>query len=222
MARPRRSPARTSRPSAASKRAKTVWLALLGSMTAVGGVLLMIDRTPAPFIGGTTMPALAATDNVESILNTKKPLDKQRWKAIVIHHSDSPIGSPESIAKQHAQQGFKGIGHHFVIGNGRGMDNGDLHVTFRWLEQQPGAHTSARSGPINNNNTISICLVGDGDRERFTPAQLDRLTQIVDTLCSELQIPKDKVYLHSQLAPTSDPGKFFPAIQFREGLGLSH
>ena len=22
-------------------------------------------------------------------------------------------------------------------------------------------------------------------------------------------------------APTSDPGKFFPAIQFREGLGLS-
>ena len=51
---------------------------------------------------------MGTTYNLESVLRTNKPLDKARWKAIVIHHSDSPVGSPESIAKEHTKLGFKG------------------------------------------------------------------------------------------------------------------
>ncbi|HYD00184.1 MAG TPA: peptidoglycan recognition family protein [Phycisphaerales bacterium] len=219
MARSRRTSrsSRTKAPSAGA-RARTVWLCLMGAMTAVGGSLLLLDRQHAPRVDGRTMPALAATGttfNLESVLKTNRPLDKARWKAIVIHHSDSPVGSPESIAREHTKLGFKGIGHHFVVGNGRGMDDGDLHVTYRWMEQYPGAHAGGRNEKFFNNNAISICLVGDGAREHFTAAQLQRTAALVDKLCDELGIARDKVYLHRDIAPTADPGSLFPERQFR-------
>jgi N-acetyl-anhydromuramyl-L-alanine amidase AmpD len=219
MARSRRT-TKSSRPKASStgSRARTVWLCLMGAMTAVGGSLLLLDRQHAPRVDGRTMPALASTGttyNLESVLRTTKPLAKNRWKAIVIHHSASPFGSPESIAKEHTALGFKGIGHHFVIGNGRGMDDGDLHVTYRWMDQLPGAHAGGRNEKFFNNNAISICLVGDGSRENFTAAQLQRAAALVDKLCDELAIPHDKVYLHRDIAPTADPGPLFPEQQFR-------
>ena len=220
MARSRRTtkPART-KASNAGNRARTVWLCLMGAMTAVGGSLLLLDRQHAPRVDGRMMPALAATGttyNLESVLKANKPLDRARWKAIVIHHSDSPVGSPESIAKEHTKLGFKGIGHHFIIGNGRGMNDGDLHVTFRWMDQLPGAHAGGRNEKFYNNNAISICLVGDGSREHFTAAQLQRAAALVDKLCDELKIPHDKVYLHRDVAPTADPGPLFPEQQFRQ------
>lgn len=219
MARSRRTTKSTrSKASSAGSRARTVWLCLMGAMTAVGGSLMLLDRQHAPRVDGRTMPALASmgtTYNLESVLRTNKPLDKPRWKAIVIHHSDSPVGSPESIAKEHTKLGFKGIGHHFVIGNGRGMDDGDLHVTYRWMDQLPGAHAGGRNEKFFNNNAISICLVGDGSRENFTAAQLQRAAALVDKLCDELNIPRDKVYLHRDVAPTADPGTLFPEQQFR-------
>ena len=219
MARSRRTTKSTrSKAPSAGNRARTVWLCLMGAMTTVGGLLLLLGGQHAPRVDGRTMPALAATGttyNLESVLRTSKPLDKNRWKAIVIHHSDSPFGSPESIAKEHTKLGFKGIGHHFVIGNGRGMDDGDLHVTYRWMDQLPGAHAGGRNEKFFNNNAISICLVGDGAREHFTANQLQRAAALVDKLCDELKIPRDKVYLHRDVAPTADPGPLFPEQQFR-------
>ncbi|MDP1662326.1 MAG: peptidoglycan recognition family protein [Phycisphaerales bacterium] len=219
MARSRRTTKSTrSKAPSAGARARTVWLCLMGAMTAVGGSLLLLDRQNAPRVDGRTMPALAATGttyNLESVLRTNKLIAAARWQAIVIHHSESPVGSPESIAKAHTKLGFKGIGHHFVIGNGRGMNDGDLHVTYRWMDQLPGAHAGGRNEKFFNNNAVSICLVGDGSREHFTAAQLQRAAALVDKLCDELKIPRDKVYLHRDIAPTADPGPLFPEQQFR-------
>lgn len=220
MARSRRTskPART-KASSVGNRARTVWLCLMGAMTAVGGSLLLLDRNNAPRVDGRAMPALVATGTVESadwMLKANKPLDRNRWKAIVVHHSGSAVGSPDSIAKEHNKLGFKGIGHHFVIGNGRGMADGDLHVAYRWVDQLPGAHAGGRNEKFYNNNAVSICLVGDGSREHFTAAQLQRAAVLVKKLCAELNIPLDNVYLHRDVAPTADPGPLFPEQQFRK------
>ena len=54
-----------------------VWVTLLAAMTAVGGLLLLLDN-PAPRIDGRTMPALAATGmtyNLESIFRTSKQVE---------------------------------------------------------------------------------------------------------------------------------------------------
>lgn len=184
-------------------------------MTAVGGLLLGLDWKPAPRMDGLSLSPLAAATTggsaADPLLRTRRPMDVARWQAIVIHHSGSVVGSPASISREHEDQGIKGLGHHFVIGNGQGMDDGQLHIGYRWLDQLPGAHASGPNGDWFNLQSISICLVGDGERRTFTPAQINRLRELVSVLCREMDIPRDRVYLHSQIAPVTDPGRLFPA-----------
>lgn len=189
-------------------------------MTGIGGLLLLVDRRPAPRLDGISLPALVAAGSTsgEPALQSRVPLRRGQWQAIVIHHSGSPAGKPADIAAQHEALGYRGLGHHFIIGNGRGMDDGELHVGFRWLDQLYGAHAGGPDGDWYNRHSISICLVGDGNRRPFTPAQMRRLMQVVGALCRELGIPPERVVLHSEIAPTTDPGRLFPTGMLREGL----
>jgi len=220
--RPRQRKARSSSPSRAlPRRAGIVWASLVAAMTVVGGALLMADQRSAPRNNGLSLPPLLAAGSasgLESILRTRNPIDRPRWKGIVIHHSGQPFGSPASIEADHLALKFAGLGHHFVIGNGSGMDDGELHVAYRWLDQLPGAHAGGDRGDWHNQHSISICLVGNGDRRPFTKAQITRLSQLVATLCRELKLDPQSVKLHNDLAPTSDPGRFFPEALFRQRL----
>jgi hypothetical protein len=202
-------------------RAKVVWVSFLFAMTGTGGLLLALDGRPAPRTDGLSLSALASVGGAsvsESISRTRAPLDTAKWQAIVVHHSGSPVGSAATIASEHEARGFKGLGHHFVIGNGAGMPDGELHVGFRWRDQLAGAHAAGPDGEWLNHHAISICMVGDGNRREFTPVQLQRLQTLVAALRQELNIPAERVYLHSDVAPTSDPGRMFPQGEFRAGL----
>lgn len=199
-------------------RVRMVWISFLGAMTAVGGLLLMLDDKSPRLDGMTVSPlALASTIGtpVDPIRNTRKPLDRQRWQAIIIHHSSSLAGSPSTIAKEHEARGLKGLGYHFVIGNGHGMDDGELHIGFRWFDQVPGAHTGGANGDFYNRHAVSICLVGDGNRRVFTPAQIERLTALVESLRKQLDLPADRVILASDVSDAQSPGRLFPTYLFK-------
>jgi hypothetical protein len=190
----------------------------------VGGTLLALDNQPAPRVEGLTLAPLVATglpNDIESIFNTQEPLERSTWTSIVIHHSGSVVGSPASIEAEHQARNFRGLGHHFIIGNGNGMKNGELFVGYRWLDQLPGAHAGGDKGAYYNMHAVSICLVGDGNRRAFTSQQIHRLVELVSALCRELNIPKDQVLLHSDIAPTDDPGSLFPEVEFRRELQLA-
>ena len=60
--------------------------------------------------------------------------------------------------------------------------------------------------------------IADSDREPFSRAQLARLEQLLTALQRELNIPAQRVVLHSDIAPTSDPGVLFPATWLRQRL----
>ncbi len=202
-----------------SRRAKVVWLSLLAAMTGVGGLLLAVQGRPIVRSDGLTLTPLVSTTSavgIDTIFKTRQPLERATWKAIVIHHSGSPAGSPASLEAEHRANGSKGLGHHFVIGNGRGMEDAELHVGYRWLDQHPGHHALGSNADWFNRNAISICLVGNGDRQSFSPAQLARLRQLVTALRTNLQIPADRVYLHSDIAQTTSPGRLFPVSWLRE------
>jgi N-acetyl-anhydromuramyl-L-alanine amidase AmpD len=203
------------------RRVQFVWLALLISITAVGGFLLLVDGRPIPRLDGLAMPALAeagSPNTLESIFRTRRQLDRERWTGIVIHHSFSPSGSAATISRQHEQEGYQGLGHHFIIGNGSGMTDGEVYVGARWLSQLPGAHAAGPLGHQHNLHSVSICLVGDGRRQGFSPAQIRRAAQLAATLCRELEISADAVLLHSDIVQTQDPGPLFPTAAFRAEL----
>lgn len=202
-------------------RTRVVWGSLLCSMTVVGGLLWIMDGAKSPRVDGWSMPALASAStphSIESVFQTRSPIQQSRWTSIVIHHSGSTVGSSQTIEAQHLAMNLKGLGHHFVIGNGRGAPDGQIHVGFRWLDQLPGAHVGGPSAELLNRESIGICLVGNGDRAAFTDAQIQRLIELVNALAAELGIPADRIYLHSDVARTSDPGRLFPVAAFREQI----
>lgn len=202
-------------------RSRVVWTAFAGAMTLVGGSLWALQGAPAPRLDGLTLPPLVAAggpSSEESAVRTRVPLVKGRWTSIVIHHSASIHATPAALEAQHRAANLDGLGYHFVIGNGRGMDDGEVHVGYRWLDQLNGAHVAQPRGDQFNRTSIGICLVGDGRRREFTDRQLARVVGIVNQLRDRLGIPADQVYLHSDLARVDDPGRCFPSAAFREQI----
>jgi len=202
---------------------RAVWISFMGAMTLVGGMLLLLDGRPVPRVDGVSLSPLAATTwgpaaTTDPVLTTRRALDKERWQAVVIHHSGSTVGTPASIEAEHQARNLKGLGHHFIIGNGRGMDDGQVHIGYRWLDQLPGAHAAGPSGDAYNLHAVSICLVGDGNRRAFTAAQMEQLGALVRNLRMRLNIPAEHVVLHSDIAGVDDPGRMFPGEMMRSSM----
>ncbi len=202
-------------------RTKVVWSVLGVGMTLSIGFLSLLDTGVPARSGGMSLTPLMGIDRsvgMESIFQTGSPIAEQRWDSIVIVHSGEPSGSPADIAEEHKAVGYDGLGFHFVIGNGKRMGDGEIHVGYRWLDQQAGADLSGVNSGFNSTSAIEICLVGDGDRRPFSDEQLYRLAQLVNALSDELGIGSESIHLHKDLAGTSSPGQFFPRAQFNELL----
>jgi hypothetical protein len=203
-----------------SPRTKTVWAVFLAAMTIVTGLLMMRESNPSSGFLLTSVDMVgAAAAPQDSVFHIAKSLDRNRWTGIVIHHSGEPAGDAESVTRLHQKSKIKGLGYHFLIGNGNGLGDGVVHVGYRWNEQLPGAHVLGQAGEKHNQQSIGICLIGNGDRRGFTDRQLAQLIGLVQRLQRELDIPAGNVHLHRDLvSQTSSPGKFFPAARFREQL----
>lgn len=220
-----------------SRRTRCVWALFAASMTAVGGTLLLLDgAAPRTVLASTTTLLRAPLElQPESVAPVAAPLDRERWTSIVIHHSGLPAGNAASIERHQQAAGISGLGYHFVIGNGHGFGDGEIHVGYRWSHQLPGAHVAARPrsqaasdiarvsrGPVDfaalRERSIGICLVGNGDRSDFTPRQLRELVSLVRALQRELGIPATQVFLHRDLADVTSPGERFPAAEFESRL----
>ncbi len=202
-----------------SVRTKAVWASLAGGMVVVTGLLLAMDPGASFGRGGVNLPALAAaagSTSLETIFQTRQP--EAEWKAIVIHHAAAPYATAESLDESHRRQGLTGLGHHFIVGNDNGLSDGEIHAGYRWLDQLPGAHAAGENGDWYNRNAIGIVLVGNGDRRAFTDQQMARLVDLVSALSRRYGIPPESVVLHSDIAATTSPGRFFPAAAFREAL----
>ncbi len=209
----------TTQPAQHASRTRVVWAALAVGMTAVTGLLAVVDPGSSFGRGGVSLPALAAaagSTSLETVFETRSP--EQAWKAIVIHHAATPFATPESLDELHREQGLTGLGHHFIIGNSNGLADGEIHVGYRWLDQLPGAHAGGEHGAWYNRHAIGIVLAGNGDRRNFTDQQIARLVDLVASLCERYEIPSESVLLHSDIAQTTSPGRYFPEATFRESL----
>jgi LysM repeat protein len=144
---------------------------------------------------------------------------RDQWTSIVIHHSGTEVGSARGMDNYHRNQRRmeNGLAYHFVIGNGRGMGDGEIHVGNRWKRQLEGGHLASYA---QNQVSIGICLVGDFEKQVPTAKQLESLEALVRHLQTTLNLPVSSFTTHRLAHPrhTLCPGKRFPTQEFQRRL----
>ena len=140
-----------------------------------------------------------------------------RWRQVVIHHSATMAGSAESFDRYHRE--YKhwagGLGYHFVIGNGRPVQDGLVEVGRRWRDQSDGAH----AGVTEVNHTgVGICLVGNFDEGHPTQRQMASLRALIRWLHLACGIPYSEVKGHRDVKLTECPGANFPMAELLQWL----
>jgi hypothetical protein len=217
-------------------RAVVVWCAFLAA--GAGTVGLLHATAPAertPVVRSALTPSEAPSGSLSRASSDEAPrivpraAAAGRWQAIVVYDSGSPAGDAASLERRHSRAGLAGLGHHFVIGNGQGMDDGQVAVGYRWDHQLPGAHAvdgmalHPPSGmPLDaaalNRRAIAVCLIGNMDRRAPTDAQLRALHALVRSLRTEFGISADLVRFRSELGLSGGAAGAFPLQAFHAGV----
>ena len=157
---------------------------------------------------GSASPAAATSE--PGIRPRTAPLDGPRWRAIVIHESGTPAGDMATLERRHFEAGRAGLGFHFVVGNGHGMEDGLVGIGYRWDRQLPGAHAPAswhatgRGGMLDgaglNESAIAICVIGNSYRRPWSDRQRRETANLVHALQRECGIPDDAVHVARELS----------------------
>lgn len=147
------------------------------------------------------------------------PVRPGRWKYIVIHHSATTTGSMQSMDHYHRyrRKMENGLAYHFVIGNGRGMPNGQIAIGGRWRSQIKGGHLASDA---LNEVAIGICLIGNYETGRPTAEQMRSLYALTGYLMQRTRNSATAVRTHRQIntKPTECPGRNFPTRALLENL----
>lgn len=149
-------------------------LAVFAVLVLIGVLVWVVTRPQVPSQEPLTWNAIAPPQSTAI----------HPWRHIVLHHSASRGGNAQVIDRDHVNQnGWDGIGYHFVIGNGVDMPLGRIEATFRWRSQSHGAHAGALplQKPFNTDG-VGICLIGNYEQQALEPFTERRLIE----LCAQL------------------------------------
>lgn len=152
----------------------------------------------------------------------RAPVQKSRWKYIVVHNSGTRQGNARIFDNYHrkVRKMENGLAYHFVIGNGTSSGDGEIEIGPRWTRQLQGGHVASN---YLNRIAIGICLVGDFNRDKPTPAQLAALDELITYLRGRVGKIKGRVAIvsaHTDInpKPTDCPGdRFLPWVRKKYG-----
>ncbi len=146
--------------------------------------------------------------------NVKKKYEQHQREInrLILHCTAINFGDVKFIRLWHHMRGFRDIGYHYLILNGKRApfgqyietDDGLIEPGRPWWMQ--GAHTKGE-----NYDSLGICLVGNpkfiGAPEHwFTPNQIESLKRLVRQLMDEFNIPPSGIHGHNEYAPKLCPG----------------
>lgn len=201
----------------------------VGSLTAANGIrnasrisVGQVIRIPSSSGVAASVSSRARHPQLPSSL--EKSLERisvrpNQWRHIVIHHSATRSGSARGMDRYHRTERHmeNGLAYHFVIGNGRGMKDGEIAIGDRWEKQIQGGHLSSYT---LNQISIGICLVGDFSKTKPTAKQMASLEALTRYLLEKTTVPVERVTTHTLIHPkhTLCPGKHFPTTSFKAKL----
>ena len=122
-------------------------------------------------------------------------------KKIIVHCSDSTWGDAKEIDRWHKNNGWKGIGYHYVIVRSGAIESG-RNILIQ------GAHCKGQ-----NKDSIGICLIGV---DKFERVQIKALKHLLLMLCDVYNIPKSEIYGHYHFSKKTCPN--FDIDIFKEML----
>ncbi len=187
-------------------------------MTVTAALLIVAQPGEIAPISGISLSSLDRSAQQQlSLFDTAEPT--LPWRNIIIHDSGTLAGDWQAINTLHEQHQLGGLGYHFVIGNGRGAIDGEVHAGFRWVHQRPGAFVALdeNNQPVAKwlkSDVLTIYMIGDFDRQAPTEAQLRNLVALIRALQQRFQIPADRVHSVSG----NGRGLLFPEAHFRQQL----
>lgn len=125
----------------------------------------------------------------------KQPEKRSKTSFIVLHHSAASVSSAADIDRWHKNNGYSGIGYHFVI-----LKNGEVY------EGRPlntiGAHCLGY-----NNCSVGICFEGNFEMEKPTDKQIKSCNELINYIKGIY--PNAEIKGHRDLYATACPGKNF-------------
>ena len=181
----------------------------MGTLTATSALLLAL--APPPITNETSYDNLWAADGdgarqmTDALFNTPTAVKAERWKYIYVHQSNTPTGNAMTLS-----------GDHFVIGNGYGLQDGQIQLSQRWNKQIAAAPPTGLASI--DPTCVSICLVGNLNAVPPTSSQMQRLNELVAALQGQLAIGGDKVVLLSDAGGAAAIGGDFPQGEFRQAI----
>ena len=135
---------------------------------------------------------------------------------IFIHHSASDFGDAELIESWHKEQGWQGIGYHFIILNGYLTSNNFKkriqQLDFIGTIQKGRDITTAGSHVKNHNaNSIGICLIHD--KLQYEERQLEVYRDLTAGLAKMFNVDPKNILGHYEV----DKGKpLCPSLDMNE------
>ena len=148
-------------------------------------------------------------------------MQKYQLKNIFLHCSDSIFGDVLVIDQWHKQRGWRTIGYHYVVLNGRPYRDGK-YIDFLDGQIQPGHALSA--DPIfqefevgvhvagRNSSSLGICLIGTTE---FTDAQLLASRRLILSLVKRFQLRLEDVKGHYEDANANKTCPNIPMEYYR-------
>lgn len=136
---------------------------------------------------------------------------------IVLHHTEQDSVQESLDTLRTANSGGR-VSSHYLVGR-----DGDLYQLV--ADSERAWHAGGGSwGAITDLNSASIGIEIDNNGDSpFTQPQMTTLIKLLDDLCTRLNIPRDQIIGHADLAPTrkADPSRYFPWQQLAEaGFGI--
>ena len=132
--------------------------------------------------------------------------DARQAQLIVLHHTQMDSFDAALATLKTANDHGRVSAHYLIADDGRIVQLVD--------ERDRAWHAGAgRWRGVSDLNDASIGIELDNDGvEPFSAAQIDALLRLLDDLCTRLDIPRDAVIAHADLAPArkADPSAQFP------------
>ena len=135
---------------------------------------------------------------------------------LVVHHSVTaitadPVADAQTVENVIYQRRFKSrfsmVAYSYLL-----HPDGTVFVG-RGSAQRNGANRNQKGGPLNNSNTVSVCLIGDYRVDVVTDEQRRAFDGLVDELLHAGVLAKRNTVAHSTLAYTLCPAAGFEQLE---------